>query len=386
MKYIIQIPLLLVLLLANCTAKQTVRAIPFGEQDEQRITNAADAYLNEKPETITAFLAERSAGGIHDYFSEGSFWWSNPEDPDGPYIRRDGERNPNNFKEHREARQNFSEVVTTLTAAYQITGDEKYALHAIAHLKAWYVNPATRMNPSLEYAQAIKGINTGRGIGIIDTRSFIDVALSARVLAKAEILVDEDLKGVKKWFNDYVEWLTTHPYGKEAQNHGNNHSTWWGAQVAAYAIVAERDDILKQCQIQFKNQLESQMAEDGSFPEELSRTKPFHYVNYNLRAWTSLALLASTPEENLWEYESKNGTLQKAIDFILPFYENPDLWKYQTEVEKEIHPERNDFLVFAYWGTGNKKCLELWKSLKNIKNKKEGRETNLLLWKNKISG
>lgn len=354
----------------------------------QKIITEAENFMTLTPITITDFKAERSSGGNHDYYSEGLYWWANPDDPDGPFIRKDGQRNPNNFREHKNALREFCKIVTTLTAAYQLTNDEKYAHHAIHHIQAWFANPATKMNPSMLYAQAIKGISTGRGIGIIDTVRLINVAISILYLEEIKILRGEQLTVIKKWFDNYSVWLTSHPYGMDERDNNNNHSTWWGAQVAAFAKVAGRDDLLKKSQIQFKEQLGIQMAEDGSFPNELDRTKPFHYMNYNLRAWTSFALLASTPDENLWEYESKNGTLQKAIDFMVPFYNNPNTWKYFSEMEKEIHPERNDFLLFAYWGIGNEKILELWKSLETNKNPDEdiAREENLVIWDNKMSG
>jgi len=127
------------------------------------------------------------------------------------------------------------------------------------------------------------------------------------------------------------------------------------------------------------------MAANGNFPNEISRTKPFHYMNYNLRAWTSFALLASTPEENLWEYKSKNGSIQKAIGFMFSFYQNLNTWTYQSEMEKEIHMSRNDFLLHAYWGLGDKKYVELWEQLEKSKDKYEAREEQLVLWVNKMS-
>ena len=361
---------------------QRVASINF---DTLQIISSAEKYLQRNPTTITAFRAERSIGGIHDYYSEGSYWWINPEDPTGPFIRKDGERNPNNFIEHKKVLREFCVIVSTLTAAYKLTSDERYANHAIKHIQAWFVNTSTKMNPHLLYAQAIKGISSGRGIGIIDTVRLIDVALSVLFLKEKGILKDESLADVKKWFNAYCDWLTSHSYGIDERDQNNNHSTWWGAQVAAYAAVAERDDVIKLCQNEFKKQLNIQMAEDGSFPEEISRTRPFHYMNYNLRAWSTYALLASTKTENLWAYKSNNGTLQKAIDYIIPYYKSPGTWKYLTALEKEILPHQNDFLVFSYWGLGKKEYLELWKDLPKNKNKIGAGDENLVLYENHIS-
>ncbi|MFK7934505.1 MAG: alginate lyase family protein [Saprospiraceae bacterium] len=386
MRFSIQITLILLLIITvGCTNKPSATT-PVLVLDRNEVVQRADQYLTQKPITIAAFVAERSAGGLHDYYSEGSYWWENPEDPEGPYIRRDGHRNPNNFRSHKTALRDFALQVTTLTAAYQITSDEKYAYHAIKHLNAWFSNADTRMNPSLLYAQAIKGINTGRGIGIIDTLRLIDVALSVEALAKAGLLKNVDLAGTKKWFNDYAEWLTTHPYGDDEKKNNNNHSTWWGAQVAAYAQVAERADLLQIAQQQFKDQLEIQLAADGSFPDELGRTKPWHYMEYNLRGWTTFALLASTPTKNLWQYESKNGTLKKAIEFATPFISQPEKWTYLSVLEPKIHPERNDYLVFAYYGLNDNKYLELWQALDQNTDDNSEKDANLVLWRDRMNG
>ncbi|MGH1433170.1 MAG: alginate lyase family protein [Lewinella sp.] len=369
--------LMIGLCLPNCTNQEKEVELPF---NDKAIVAQADEYLDEAPITITAFPAERSAGGVNDYFSEGSYWWPDPENPDGPYIRKDGQRNPNNFGAHKKALKQMVEWVTTLTAAYQITADEKYAQQAIRHLTAWFVAPVTRMNPNLLYGQAIHGISTGRGIGIIDTLGLINVSLSIRLLVAAGKLGGENYTAIQQWFSDYGDWLTTHPYGIEERDNNNNHSTWWGAQVAAYALVAQREDLLVISREQFKKQLDLQMAADGSFPDELGRTKPFHYTSYNLRGWTTFCQLASTAEENLWTYESKNGNLKKALEFVLPYLETPASWPYLTHLETSLHVSRNDYLVFAYWSSGEEKYLDFWHQLPQGE---DDHHANLVLWQNK---
>lgn len=324
----------------------------------------ADSLLEVLPQTITSFKADRSEGGIHDYYSEGAYWWPDPHCSTRPYVRRDGLRNPANFKAHKLATRDFTFAVTTLTAAYHRTGNKAYAQKAIDHLRAWFVTEHSKMNPSLLYSQAVKGKNSGRGIGIIDSIVFINVALCVEYLLTKGLLHGQTAELVKKWFDDFSTWLTTHPYGIEERHNDNNHSTWWGAQIAAYARVADRADLIALCQTQYKQQLDIQMAEDGSFPDELRRTKPFHYMNYNLRAWACFALLASTETENLWKYEGKNGSIRRALDFAIPYYKKPNEWPYTTDLEKEIHQKNNDFLLFSYWGVKDKSLYTLWANLK----------------------
>src|SRR6266576_5990900 len=135
--------------------------------DRARVIKAAKQYLEEAPITITASASSRGAGGLHDFFSEGDYWWPDPQNPDAPYIQRDGMSNPNNFTDHRRYLMRLSVQVPALVAAWKLTKDPRYAKLATRHLRAWFIDDSTRMNPNLQYAQAIHGRFTGRGTGII---------------------------------------------------------------------------------------------------------------------------------------------------------------------------------------------------------------------------
>src|SRR2546423_3910839 len=182
--------------------------------ERARVLKAANQYLSEKPITVTASSSPRSAGGPHDFFSEADYWWPDPKDPNGPYIQRDGMSNPDNSVEHRRALMRLSVQVPALVAAWKLTKDQHYAAHAAAHLRAWFIDQSTRMNPNLQYAQAIHGRFSGRGTGIIDTIHLVEVARAVQVLEKSGALSAADLTGVHRWFADYLAWMTTHEYGK----------------------------------------------------------------------------------------------------------------------------------------------------------------------------
>lgn len=169
--------------------------------------------MKQQPVTVTASSSPKSAGGKHDFFSEADYFWPDPKNPEGPYINRDGMSNPENFVAHRYAMIRFSEIIGALASAYQITGDEKYVKHAISHLKAWFVNQETLMNPNLAYAQAIKGLFTGRSWGIIDSIHLMEVAQGVIVMEKSKSLDKATLATIKKWFSDYILWLNTNKNG-----------------------------------------------------------------------------------------------------------------------------------------------------------------------------
>src|SRR5215472_3961140 len=195
--------------------------------ERKRVLAAAERYLNEQPLTVTVSASDRSAGGRHDFFSEGDYWWPDPNNPQGPYIQRDGLSNPDNFVDHRRLLMRLSVQVPALVAAWKITNDKRFAQHASRHLNAWFADPQTRMNPNLQYAQAVHGRFTGRGTGIIDTIHLVEVARAISFLPNMD-----DVKG---WFSDYLGWMTTHRYGIDERNTRNNHATCWVMQVAAFA-------------------------------------------------------------------------------------------------------------------------------------------------------
>ncbi|MEM8524767.1 MAG: alginate lyase family protein [Bacteroidota bacterium] len=338
----------------------TIEEIDFAKAD---LIPLADQYLKQDPVPITDFSSERSAGGIHDFYSEGDYWWPNPDDPDGAYIRRDGKTNPDNFTAHRKAMRDLNIWVGALVAAYKVTGDKKYAEQALKHLRAFFLDAETLMNPNLLYAQAIKGRVTGRGIGIIDTIHLIEVAKAVQYLSRGFLSEEEEI-GLKKWFENYATWMNTHGYGLKEKDHGNNHSTWWAAQVAAFAELTEREDLMEVARQQFKKLLSEQMTTDGSFPDEMERTKPYNYSLFNLEGYSVICQIASRPENNLWEYETENGTLEKAWAFMLPYVQDKSTWIRPPDVQYfDELPIQTPGLLFAGLAYENGEFLSTWQSL-----------------------
>ena len=205
------------------------------EIEKSRIIKKAGQYLHELPRTVTADKCARSEGGLHDFFSEGDYWWPNPKQPDAPYIRRDGATNPDNFVAHRQSMVRLSEIVGTLTSAYLITEEAQYLNHAVVHLKAWFVDKQTRMNPSLRFGQAIQGHHSGRSIGLIDTIHLVEVARGAKLLCASSAFAREDQTLIKSWFREYLTWINSHEYGKLEKAHPNNHGVCWSLQAGAFA-------------------------------------------------------------------------------------------------------------------------------------------------------
>jgi hypothetical protein len=332
---------------------------------EQVLKEAAWA-LRQEPVTVTASLAGRSAGGKHDFYSEGDYWWPDPENPEGPFIQRDGMTNPDNFVAHRQAMIRFSRIIGALASAYEITGETQYVQQASRHLNAWFVDPETHMNPSLEFAQAIKGKVTGRGIGIIDTIHLMEVAQGLRRMESAPGMDQALVSGAKDWFSSYLHWLTTHPYGKAEMNWKNNHATCWAMQVASFARLTGNEELLDFCRQRYKNVLlPNQMAADGSFPLELERTKPYGYSLFNLDAMTTLVHILSDEAHDLWSYQTPDGkSIQKGIAFMYPYVADKGAWPFAADVMYWEHwPVAHPFLLLGAEKFNRSDWFNTWKKL-----------------------
>jgi len=334
--------------------------------DRARILRAANQYLSEQPITITASSSPRSAGGLHDFFSEADYWWPDPNNPAGPYIQRDGMSNPDNFVAHRRALMRLSVQVPALVAAWKLTKDKRYLHQATLHLVAWFVDERTRMNPNLQYAQAIHGITTGRGTGIIDTIHLVEVARAIEVMEPADALSADDLAKIKHWFADYLQWMTTSKNGTDERDARNNHTTCWVMQVAAFAHLVGDQKLLAYCRERFKTVIvPNQIAVNGSFPEELRRTKPYGYELFNLEAMATVCRILSTSQDDLFSFQTADGRgFRRAVEYMAPFIADKESWPLKPDVMYyQRWPMRQASLLFAGIAFHRPDYIELWKRL-----------------------
>ncbi|MDO6414188.1 alginate lyase family protein [Sphingomonas sp. BIUV-7] len=337
------------------------------QRERPRVVAAANRFLSLRPTTVTARRATRSPGRAHDYYSEGDYWWPDPERPGGPYIRRDGYSNPDRFDEHRQALISFSVQMPTLAAAWQLTADPRYARHAAEHLDAWFVNPATCMAPNLDHAQAIIGVNTGRGIGVIDTLHLVEVAQAALVLQRAgSAYPAAQGAAVRQWFARYLEWLTTSPNGLDESDEKNNHGSCYALQVAAFArLVRDRKLVMAQARSFREVLIPNQVEADGRQPLELARTKPYSYSLFNLDVLSTLATIASSADDDLWHFATADGRgLAKALAYMAPAIADKRRWPAKPDVEFfDKLPVRQVSLLFGGLALGRSDYLKLWQGL-----------------------
>jgi hypothetical protein len=299
----------------------------------------ADKALTLTPLSVMDKGVTPPSGDKHDYMSQAPYFWPDPTKPDGrPYIRKDGQRNPEISKivDHENIFK-LTDAVATLGLAYAVTGRDDYATQAARLVRVWFLDPATRMNPHLNFGQGIPGINTGRGIGIIETRGLPDLLDGVTLLHGSKAWTAADQAGLEGWMRQYVQWLVESPYGKDEGKNGNNHETWYEVQVTALALWTGQADLAKRTLEHGRESLAKEIEPDGKMPRELERTNPWQYSAFNLEAFFNLAMLGSRAGVDLLNYKTSDGrSLRQAVDFLAQFVSGDQKWPY--EQLSEFHP------------------------------------------------
>jgi beta-galactosidase len=335
--------------------------------DRERILKAANVALGMKPLSITKFRAKLSEGGPNDFYSNGDYWWPDPTKPNGlPYIQRDGKSNPDNFSQHRLAMRDLRDAVAALAAAHKVTGRDRYVTKAVELLRVFFLDPQTRMNPNLKYAQAIPGRTPGRGIGIIDALHLIEIPVAIQAMQKSPAFPPEALAGLKQWFGELADWMVTSKNGKEEAATKNNHAVAFYLQLAVYARFTGDEPKLAECRRQFQEVfVPNQMAANGSFPAELKRTKPYGYSIFQLDNMATLCQVLSTDRDDLWTFQLVDGRgIRRAMAYLYPFLADKSKWPLKPDVQAwNDWPSRQPSLLFAGIALGQQPYLDLWRKL-----------------------
>jgi hypothetical protein len=337
------------------------------EHERKRVLQAAALAIDAKPDAITHYPAPLSKGGPHDFYSNGDYWWPDPAQPDGlPYIRKDGETNPANFRAHREAMSTLRDRVAALAAAYRLTKEERYAAKAIELLDTFLLAPDTNMQPHLTYAQAIPGRSEGRGIGIIDAIHLIELPKAIQNLANAKALTPKVREALQMWFGKLKDWMRTSANGRQEAAEKNNHAIAYWLQIAVYAEFAQDTAALAECHRQLREVLlPQQMAADGSFPLELERTKPYGYSIFQMDNVATLAHVLAHHGDDPWQFALADGrSVARGTEFLTPFIADKSKWPRKPDVQAwDGWPARPVYLMFAGLALQRDDYLTLWRKL-----------------------
>lgn len=300
------------------------------QEQLQALKRIGDKFLQTPPLSVTFHNSPAASGNPHDFFSEGPYWWPDEKNPNGPYIRRDGEVNPNRFNFHFEDMEKLGNAVAALSQVGLFLENDEYFQKAITLACIWFVDKETKMSPHLEYGQAVRGICDGRGIGIIDTAQLIKVVAGLNIIEQSGKFGSE-IESIKNWFRDYLYWLNHSEKGLEEKNYFNNHANWWNTQAAVFSAFVGDEELLSECFENYQNNIiPNQTNEDGAFTDELSRTISYFYTLFNLEACAIICELAYHRGVDLWNFTTDEGKgIKKSIEFFKPFYINPFSWPYQ---------------------------------------------------------
>jgi hypothetical protein len=286
------------------------------------------------------------SGDKHDYMSQAPYWWADPSKPNGlPYIRRDGERNPelNKITDEEELGKMRNEVEVT-AIAYFLSGREEFAEHSAKLIRTWFIAEKTKMNPSLNYAQGIPGITKGRGFGLIETRELYRVIDAAILLKSSKFWTEAEHILLKKWFADFAKWMMDSNLGKDEANAKNNHGTYYDVQLISYLIFTRQTNLAKKQLEISKQRLKNQLAKDGSQPEELERTLSWDYSFMNLFGFLTIARLAENVGVDFWSFETDGKGIKKALEWHKSFVKGDKKWTHQQIKAPKMD---NTFRVFS---------------------------------------
>ena len=335
--------------------KASLASDPAVAQAYRALLTRADQALARKPGSVLDKRTIPISGDRHDYVSLAPYWWPDQANPKGPYVRRDGQVNPER-ETNRFDRIALGRIVSdtdTLGLAYYYSGERKYADKAAALVRAWFLDPATAMNPNMNYAQAVPGRENGRAEGVLDTSGFIGVIDAVGLIGPSGTLSADEVKALEGWFSRYVDWMRTSPNGKAEAAARNNHGIWYDAQIARFALFARRDEIARNTVAAFaKARIEKQVDPSGALPRELTRTRSFHYSIYTLDAAYHVADSAACLGTDLYGVEVQGRSLRKATAFVAAYREREGEWPYK---EMKWPADALDELLTradAAWGPG----------------------------------
>jgi hypothetical protein len=346
-----------------------IRKEAWTQDPVRRLRVEADKRMKEGPWSVTTDRPKGVDLDPHEYYSEAAYFWPNPENPGGPYLHKDGQAYPGRIVANQTSLNAMSDAVFTLGVASFLLDNAAYGKRAATVIHAWFLNPKTRMNPDLDYAQSVPGVNNGRGAGIVDGRGLVRAIQGMEFLEQTSNWDPKDQAAVHKWFEDYLHWLLASKNADDEKRSGDNHASWWAAQVAAVgSFVADSKAQQQAFNFYRDHLLPRQILPNGSAPREEVRARSLRLSAFNLEAYSVVCRIAQVRgAANLWSIHSRGGaSIGTAIDYLSPYLLDPKKWS--KEQAGDIPYDSLAFLAFAGIGLDKPEYIEVFRKLERPDN------------------
>ena len=335
--------------------KDVVRYIEFQEK-------VAEKYIKMTPLSVTAKKKLPPSKDPRDYMTLSPYWWPDSTKTDGlPYIRKDGERNPEVYEyPERENANRFGDAAYCLGVLYYITGKEVYAKACAVHLKTWFTDPKLGMNPNMTYSQFIPGRTKLRGTGILDARHACRALCMSALIKDYAGWTEHDQTQLTEWGKAFLYWMEHSTQGQMERRAKNNHGLWFDVtHMELLAFLGYENRIREVLRDDFLQKLNNQIAENGSLPQELARTLSLHYSTFVCEASLQASFIAAGIGENLWTMKTASQkSLADVVAFLYPYYKSPEKWTYK-QIKKFDAQRATPILLEAGKALGNKNYTKL---------------------------
>lgn len=332
----------------------------------------ADKALEFGPVSVMEKKHVPPSGSKHDYMSLAPYHWPDPSKPNGlPYMRKDGQTNPE-VKEYKdkEYMPQLCEKVHTLSLAYYFSSQKMYAEHAAKLIRVWFIDTATRMNPNLNYAQAIKGQNTGRGAGMIDARHFVKLIDAIGLIQDSKVWTAGDQAKMQQWVKEFLQWMQTSPIGRDEMDAPNNHGAWYDALRLSLSLYINDKGLAKKIVQNAQARLDTQMNDKGRFPREMERTTSLHYSTFVMDAFVVIAQMSDEAGIDMWKYVTPSGkSIRKGFDELKPYLTRQKQW--DGEQIKDFEFDEGYMLLME--GQKQFNCKDCIQSVKTLAGEKAPR-------------
>lgn len=302
---------------------------PVFQKAYESLLSEADKSLKYGPVSVMEKDNVPPSGSKHDYMSLAPYHWPDPSKKDGlPYMRKDGEINPEvKLYKDKDYLPDLCSHIYTLAMANYYSGDKKYFNHATQLIRVWFLDTATKMNPNMNFGQAIKGENVGRGAGLIDARNFIKVIEAIELMNRDGGYPKEDLKNMQSWFTEFLQWMQTSKNGMDELKANNNHGVWYDALRLSISLFTNQKEGAVKIVQNAQMRLQKQMDDNNRFPLEMARTTSLHYSVFVIDAFLKVAKMAEATGINFWDNSTTSKhNLKAAVDEMIPYLVQEKTW------------------------------------------------------------